>query len=403
MMHGGAGNPAPSPVEGPVLSVAIVGDRATQFGETCRESLARFTPELAGVVEVASDALLGLLLNQVSAPFVAVLDPRVAVSPGWAGRLIRAMETTGAGAVGPLSNSPLGQQSRRADYEDIPGFLTFAERVARDHAGKVQVVEALENFCILIRRDLLTALDPRTPVCDLIKAVRADGHKLVIALDTYLHSFSGYHEHARPEVQRLIPPSARTVLDVGCGAGALGAALKRQGVLQVIGVEGDPDAAEAAGKVLDRVHLGDIEALDLPYDLGTFDCIVLADILEHLRDPWGVVKRLAPLLATEGRLVASLPNVRHWSVLRGLLDGEWTYLPAGILDRGHLRFFTLKSGRALFEAAGLQVVASHPVFSGSVPDLTPLVAAAPALSLDLSTLAQEARVTQYLYVAERRR
>ncbi len=386
----------------PVLSVAIVKDRPSQFGETCRESLARFTPELKGVVEVASDALLGFLLNQVSAPFVAVLDQRVAVSPGWAGRLIRAMQTTGAGAVGPLSNSAPGQQSRRTDYQDIPGFLTFAERVARDHAGQVQVVEALENFCILSRRDLLTGLDPRTPVCDLIKAVRADRHKLVIALDTYLHSFSGYHDHARPEVQRLIPPSARTVLDVGCGAGALGAALKRQGVLQVIGVEADPKAAEAARKVLDRVHLGDIEDLGLPYPPETFDWIVLADILEHLRGPWGVVKRLTPLLTPHGRVIASLPNVRHWSVLRGLLEGEWTYLPAGILDRGHLRFFTLRSGRALLEAADLTVIQILPICSGSVPNLAPLIDAGRSLSLDLSTLPEEAQITQYLFVAQRR-
>jgi hypothetical protein len=111
---------------------------------------------------------------------------------------------------------------------------------------------------------------------------------------------------------------------------------------------------------------------------------------------------MVPLLRARGRLIASLPNVRHWSVVRGLLEGEWTYLPAGILDRGHLRFFTLKSGRALIEAAGLRVVAVHPVRSGSAPDLTPLIAAGAALSLDLSTLAEEIHVTQCLYVAERR-
>jgi SAM-dependent methyltransferase len=167
-------------------------------------------------------------------------------------------------------------------------------------------------------------------------------------------------------------------------------------------VEADSVAAKAAGKVLDRVHLGDIEALDLPYAPGTFNCIVLADILEHLRDPWGVLKRLAPLLARHGRLIASLPNVRHWSVVRGLLEGDWTYVPAGILDRGHLRFFTLTSGRALLEAAGLAVVEIHSVGVGSVPDLLPLIHAGRALSLDCSTLAEEARVTQYLYVAEKR-
>ena len=384
------------------LSVAIRGDGRGAFAESCRESLSRFTPELEEVVGVGSEAGLGSFLREARAPCVAFIDDRIAVSPGWAARLIRALEGSGAGAVGPLSNGALGIQYRAADYQDIPGYLTFAERIARNHAGQVQKVEVLEEFCILSRREVLVALDPGTGLGDLAGAIQAAGSPMAVALDTYVHSFADYYEHARPDLQLLIPSNARMILDVGCGAGALGAALKRRGAIEVVGVEADSVAAKAAGKVLDWVHLGDIEALDLPYAPGTFNCIVLADILEHLRDPWGVLKRLAPLLAPHGRLIASLPNVRHWSVVRGLLEGDWTYVPAGILDRGHLRFFTLTSGRALLEAAGLTVVEIHPVGIGSVPDLLPLIGAGRVLSLDCSTLAEEATVTQYLYVAEKR-
>ncbi len=385
-----------------LLSVVISGDERGPFAETCRESLVRFTPELEQVVHVAGDTQLGSVLSQTTAPFVAFLDHRVAVSPGWVGRLIRALEGSGAGAVGPLSNGATGPQYRPVDYQDIPGYLTFAERVAADHADQVQAVEALENFCVLSRRELLAALDPATRSDELVGAIRAAGYHTVVALDAYLHSFAGYHEHARLELMALIPKTASRVLDIGCGAGALGAELKRRGPVEVVGVEADACAAERARQVLDRVHQGDIEGLDLLYGPGSFDCIVLADILEHLRDPWSLLKHLVPLLRARGRLIASIPNVRHWSVLRGLLEGEWTYLPAGILDRGHLRFFTLTSGRALLEAAGLAVVEVHPVCSGLVPDLTPLIDASHALSLDPSTLAEEARVTQFLYVAERR-
>lgn len=387
---------------GPALSVAILGGSAGQFGETCRESLSRFTPELREVVEVGHGVGIGPVVRQTSAPFMAFLDHRIAVSPGWAGRLIGALEVSGAGAVGPISNGAADSQSRQADYQDIPGYLNFAERIAKEYAGQVQVVEALGNCCIVSRREVLAALDPATRVASLASAIRAAGHPMVVALDTYLHSFADYYEHARPELQALIPREARRVLDVGCGAGAFGAALKRRGAVEVIGVEADHEAAEAAKKILDRVHLGDVEALELPYGPGTFDCVILADILEHLRDPWGLLKRLVPLLRARGRLIASLPNVRHWSVVRGLLEGEWTYLPAGILDRGHLRFFTLASGRALLEAAGLAVVEVHPAGVGSVPNLLPLIDAGGALSLDCSTLAEEAAVTQYLYVAEKR-
>ncbi|MBI2902335.1 MAG: methyltransferase domain-containing protein [Candidatus Methylomirabilis oxyfera] len=384
------------------LSVVVWGDGGGPVFESCRECLIRFTMELQGISEAAGDASLGSVMAQAPASFVAFLDHRIAVSPGWAARLIRALEGSGAAAIGPLSNGATGPQRRSADYQDIPGYLTCAERIARQHAGQVQAVDALGDFCIVCRRELLAGLDPATDLANLGAAIRAAGHQVVVALDTYVHSFAGYYDHSRPELEALIQRDARTVLDVGCGAGALGAALKRRGAVEVIGVEADPGAADAATRVLDRVHRGDIESLDLPYSPGTFDCIVLADILEHLRDPWGLLRRLAPLLAPHGRLIASLPNVRHWSVVRGLLGGDWTYLPAGILDQGHLRFFTLKSGRALFEAAGLRIVEVHPVGGGLVPDLTPLVEAGGALSLDCSTLGEEARVTQYLYVVERR-
>lgn len=383
------------------LSVVIMDERPTRWGEACRESFARFAPELEEILNVPRSADVGSIVSLVQAPFVAFLDSRTAASPGWAGRLIRALESSNAGAVGPLSNGASGLQRRVADYQDIEEYLAFAKRIAEAHDGQIQAVEALEEFCILTRRELLLSYDPRTRVVGLTAMIRATGHPLVVALDTYLHSFADYYQRARPDVERLVPSSAKMVLDVGCGAGVLGARLKRRGAALVIGVEIDPDAAATAEKVLDRVHVGDIEVLDLPYGTSAFDCIIFADVIEHLRDPWGLLKRLVPLLKADGRVIVSLPNVRHWSVLRGLLQGEWTYLPAGILDRSHFRFFTLKSGRALLESAGLTVLDVHPVCLGLVPDLTPLLQAGRSLSLDCSTLADEARVAQYLYVAER--
>ena len=384
------------------LSVVIASEQPTRWGETCRESLVRFAPELEEIVSMPSDAEIGAVVRLARAPFVAFLDPRTAVSPGWAGRLIRALERSGAGAVGPLSNGASGLQRCEADYQDIDGYLTFAEQVAKDHEGRIRIVEGLDNVCILCRRELLATLEPSTTLHELGNTIRSAGHRLAVALDTYLHSFGEYYRRPRPEIRRLVPAHAQAVLDVGCGAGELGATLKREGATLVVGVEADPDAAAAAQRVLDRVHVGDIETLDLPYDAETFDCIILADLLEHLRDPWTLLKRLTPMLAAHGRLIASLPNVRHWSVLRGLLQGTWTYLPAGILDRGHLRFFTRQTGCALLEEAGLSVLEVHPVCSGSVPDLAPLVEAARSLSLDGSMLQEEAQVAQYLYVAERR-
>ena|GEM_PF-3433965 len=163
-----------------------------------------------------------------------------------------------------------------------------------------------------------------------------------------------YYENVNPFILEAVPPDARRVLDVGCGAGALGAVLKERG-MEVVGVEVNPLAARKAMAVLDRVVVADVEAGELPFEEGCFDCVVCGDVLEHLRDPWGTLERLAKHLRPGGLVVASLPNVCYVRVVKGLLRGEWDYGEAGVLDGTHLRFFTRKSAVEMFEKAGLVV------------------------------------------------
>lgn len=173
---------------------------------------------------------------------------------------------------------------------------------------------------------------------------------------TQVDSRAQYYGHPRPEVAALVPADAQTVIDVGCGAGALGQALKasRPG-LQVYGVEPAAEPARRARQVLDDVLEG--RAADpLPPSWPAPDCVVFADVLEHTRDPWSVLALWRKRLAPGGSVVLSLPNVAHRSVVHGLLRGRWQYEDAGILDRTHLRFFTRRSARALVERAGLRVV-----------------------------------------------
>jgi 2-polyprenyl-3-methyl-5-hydroxy-6-metoxy-1,4-benzoquinol methylase len=107
--------------------------------------------------------------------------------------------------------------------------------------------------------------------------------------------------------------------------------------------------------VLDRVVCGDVEAVALDFPEGYFDCVVCADVLEHLRDPWAVLRRLRPLVAEGGCVVASIPNLQHLKpVLKILLD-RFEYEEAGLLDSTHLRFFTLSTIRGLFRETGYRV------------------------------------------------
>ena len=149
-----------------------------------------------------------------------------------------------------------------------------------------------------------------------------------------------YFEFARPEILARIPQSARRVLEIGCGAGRLGAALKARQSAEVVGVEFNEGAAAAARQRLDRVVVGDIEQMEPGFTAGSFDCVVCADVLEHLERPDRVLRRLRDWLAPNGKLIASIPNARHHSVVGGLLEGNWTYERAGLLDNTHLRFFT---------------------------------------------------------------
>lgn len=173
-----------------------------------------------------------------------------------------------------------------------------------------------------------------------------------VAVPTLPQKDTTYFEWDRPDVLALIPPSARRILDLGCGGGRLGAALKQRQACEVWGIERDPTAAARAATRLDRVLCGDLEADDWSVPRGAFDAIVCADILEHLRAPEAVLRRCREWLAPGGCLVASLPNVQHHSFVTGLLDGNLTYEPSGLLDADHLRLYTRREIEKLLFRTG---------------------------------------------------
>src|SRR5262249_34113160 len=140
-----------------------------------------------------------------------------------------------------------------------------------------------------------------------------------------------------------------------CGAGGLGRLLKERGH-HVTGLELVPEVAEQARAVLDRVETADAEADGFPFPPRSFDAIIFADVLEHWIDPWRVLRGATGCVVPDGVVVASIPNLQNWDVLRRLLRGRWEYRERGITDFGHLRFFTLHTIRGLFAQAGLELI-----------------------------------------------
>ncbi len=166
-----------------------------------------------------------------------------------------------------------------------------------------------------------------------------------------------YFAQTRPEMVPFVPISAKRVLDIGCGEGGFGRALKEQRNAEVWGIELVASAAEIARERLDRVLTGEVLSLIQELPDGHFDCITCNDVLEHLVDPFQVLVQIKRLLAPGGSVVCSIPNIRYFRYFFNfVVKGEWRYEEAGIMDKTHLRFFTKKSIREMFESLGYRVL-----------------------------------------------
>jgi len=163
-----------------------------------------------------------------------------------------------------------------------------------------------------------------------------------------------YFEQARPELVALLPARLGRVLDVGCGAGGVGRAV-RERADRLVGIELDAQAAEAAREVYDAVVEGRIEEV-LDSIEGPFDTVLAYDVLEHLVDPAETLRLLRGLAAPGAILHVSVPNARHWTLVRDLVvRGTFGYTEWGHRDRTHLTWLTRRDLVALIEESGWHV------------------------------------------------
>ncbi len=156
------------------------------------------------------------------------------------------------------------------------------------------------------------------------------------------HKTAPSYEGKRPDLTRHVPPGTRTVLDLGCSKGAVGASVKAAHGATVVGLDINPEMVAIASTVLDEAHcinLGDLDALTAALDGRTFDAILAGDVLEHLANPWDAVRVLVDHLSPQGCIVGSVPNIGHWEMILHLLRQSWPLRRRGIFDNTHLRFF----------------------------------------------------------------
>jgi 2-polyprenyl-3-methyl-5-hydroxy-6-metoxy-1,4-benzoquinol methylase len=173
-----------------------------------------------------------------------------------------------------------------------------------------------------------------------------------------LKPYHGY-DHVRIEILRLVPATAKSILHIGCRGGVLGKALKDGASGRTVwGLESKRAMATDAERNLDRVIVDDIEnSVALLSGDALFDCIICADVLENLKDPWTLLIKLLDHIAPDGRLVCSTHNIQYYKVIKDIIRDRWLYRAVGCMDRDNLRFFSLATIRNLFATSGYTILA----------------------------------------------
>lgn len=171
------------------------------------------------------------------------------------------------------------------------------------------------------------------------------------------------HEIHNPDLLRMMPSHVMNVIEIGCSSGALAREFKQiNPACHYLGIDIEPEYVELAKRYCDDTAVGNIENKDSAFyaQHADKDCWVFADTLEHLRDPWKVLREIRHVIPSHGVIVASIPNAQHWSVFAKLSMGDFRYADSGIFDRTHLRWFTRQTINEMFNQAGFSIVQGEP-------------------------------------------
>lgn len=177
-----------------------------------------------------------------------------------------------------------------------------------------------------------------------------------------------YYNNVNPDLLARIPASAKKVLEIGCGTGALAKAFKliNPGVLYY-GVEYNKSACvRNIESSIDKLLIGNAESIKFDQDWSDFDCIVYGDVLEHLIDPDSLIEYHKSLLSSSGVFITCIPNAQHWSMILTLINGTFPRLDSGLFDRTHLRWFTHDDASNLFVRNGLSILSQFGRCYGSM-------------------------------------
>jgi len=314
---------------------------------------------LASWIDLESGLGVESLLDRLSADLVLVVtNPELVLSPVAVKHLMQSLGEDEGVCVPVYNNASNPRQAAimPAGYLNLSTYLEVAALVAEQLSPEVEKLSDPDTSCVLVRREVLESYhQPGLSIEELMSRISSVG--TTVDRGALIHSFGQYYSGQREDLAKLVPASATRILDVGCARGGFGAVLRRwRPELELAGVEMNAVMAAVAAAHYDRIFSARVETVDFQ---ERFDHINCGDIIEHLDDPWRMLKLFHSLLEKDGTLVISLPNAGHWTLVRDLARGEFPYLPVGLLCLTHIRWFTEISIREALEDAGFLLDIFH--------------------------------------------
>jgi len=166
------------------------------------------------------------------------------------------------------------------------------------------------------------------------------------------------HDIHNKDVLSMLPLTSKKLMEIGCSSGALAREYKKNNKnCHYIGLDIVESYTHLAKRFCDEVIVADIEQQnEIFYSKNSdCDCWIFADALEHLVDPWLVLKKIRHVIPDNGQIIACIPNSQHWTVIANLAIGNFRYQESGLLDKTHVRFFTRKTIIELFNGTGFEI------------------------------------------------
>lgn len=298
------------------------------------------------------------------------------------------------GATGSISNSVSYYQQISVQYDDFDDYMKLALQNNITDDSRYEQRVKLVGFAMFIKRSVLDKvglLDERfTPGNfeddDLSLRIVVAGYKLLLCKDSYIHHFGSVSFKENPEkysellktndnkfMEKWSFNSAKStvirydlvnlitetvdkkinILEIGCNCGATLIEVKnRYKNSNLYGLDFNQYTAKIANYNA-NVQTTKIQYIDLSiYEESFFDYVILGDIIEHVYNPKELLTNIFKYLKKDGYIISTIPNIMHFSIIRDLLYGNWTYQDAGILDKTHLRFFTKNEIIKMFNECG---------------------------------------------------